>query len=204
MSALVEACDSVFGADIDLVFDRLMRIEGKAEIVDGKIVVTPLKGAWPTHTAGEVYAALRDWTNRTKCGRAAGGSTIFRVQLPNRDSFCPDAAYHIGPSGKMKPYEGSPLFAAEIRTIGDYGPRSDRFVADRRADYFAAGTLVVWDVDLLSNDVVNVYRASAPDSPTIYRPGDIAEAEPAVPGWTVAVNDLLPENWAAPQPSPQS
>ncbi|HUQ70095.1 MAG TPA: Uma2 family endonuclease [Planctomycetaceae bacterium] len=195
MSAIAEASNSVFGTDIDLVFDRLVQIEGKAEIVDGKIVVTPLKGAWPDHTAGEIYASLRDWTHRTKRGQAIGGSAIFRVHLPNRDSFCPDAAYHVGPSGKMKPYEGSPLFAVEIRTLGDYGPRSDRFVTDRRTDYFAAGALVVWDVDLLSNDVVQVYRATAPETPTIYRPGDIAEAEPAVPGWTVAVNELLPDDW---------
>ena len=32
----------------------------------------------------------------------------------------------------------------------------------KRADYFAAGTLVVWDVDLLSSDVVRVYRSTAP------------------------------------------
>ena len=60
------------------------------------------------------------------------------------------------------------------------------------ADYFAAGTLVVWDVYLLSEDVVKVYRSTAPDSPTVYRRGDTAEAEPAVPGWRMAVDDLFP------------
>jgi hypothetical protein len=48
-----------------------------------------------------------------------------------------------------------------------------------------------WDVDLLRADVVQVYRASDPDHPTIYRRGDIAEAEPAVPGWRMAVDDLF-------------
>ena len=57
---------------------------------------------------------------------------------------------------------------------------------------------MVWDVDLLSNDVVRVYRATAPEAPTTYRPGDTAEAEPAVPGWTMPVNDLLPEDWTPP------
>ena len=50
---------------------------------------------------------------------------------------------------------------------------------------------MVWDVDLLSEDVVRVYRASDPDNPTIYGPGDIAEAEPALPGWTMPVDDLF-------------
>ncbi len=46
-------------------------------------------------------------------------------------------------------------------------------------------------VALLNDDVVRVYRASNPDAPTIYRRGDIAEAEPAVPGWSMAVDDLF-------------
>jgi Uma2 family endonuclease len=50
---------------------------------------------------------------------------------------------------------------------------------------------VVWDVDLLSGDVVRVYRASDPERATVYRRGEIAEAEPAVPGWTMAVDDLF-------------
>lgn len=49
------------------------------------------------------------------------------------------------------------------------------------------------DVDLLSDDVVRVYRSTAPDTSTVYRRGDIAEAEPAVPGWTMPVDDLFPE-----------
>jgi Uma2 family endonuclease len=67
-------------------------------------------------------------------------------------------------------------------------------MAKKRADYFAAGTLVVWDVDLTSEDVVRVYRSSDAERPTIYRRGEIAEAEPAVPGWTMAVDDLFREN----------
>ena len=64
-------------------------------------------------------------------------------------------------------------------------------MAKKRADYFAAGTLVVWDVDLLSDDVVRVYRASDPEKAMIYRKGQVAEAEPAVPGWRVTVNEIF-------------
>jgi len=66
-------------------------------------------------------------------------------------------------------------------------------MAKKRADYFATGTLVVWDVDLLSDDVVRVYRASNPEKAVVYRRGEVAEAEPAVPGWTMAVDDLFPK-----------
>ena len=90
----------------------------------------------------------------------------------------------------MRFFEGAPAFAVEVRSEGDYGPKAEEQLAAKRADYFAAGTLVVWDVDLLSEDVVRVYRATDPQMPTIYWRGDLAEAEPAVPGWRMPVNDL--------------
>ena len=64
-------------------------------------------------------------------------------------------------------------------------------MAQKRLDYFAAGSQVVWDVDLLSNEPVRVYRATDPDRPTVYRRGALAEAEPAVSGWSMPVDDLL-------------
>jgi Uma2 family endonuclease len=91
----------------------------------------------------------------------------------------------------MKFYEGAPVFAVEVRSEGDYGPAAESAIARKRADYFAAGTLVVWDVDLLGDEVIRVYRASDPDNPTIYGRGQVAEAEPAVPGWTFPVDDLF-------------
>jgi hypothetical protein len=37
-------------------------------------------------------------------------------------------------------------------------------------------------------ECIYVYKASDPTNPIIYRRGDLAEAEPAVPGWRVAVD----------------
>jgi Uma2 family endonuclease len=74
----------------------------------------------------------------------------------------------------------------------DYGEKAEREMAEKRADYFAAGTMVVWDVDVLRERVVRVYRASDPERPTIYRSGDVAEAEPALPGWSMPVDELRP------------
>ena len=93
----------------------------------------------------------------------------------------------------MKFYKSAPVFAVEVRSDGDYGPRAERQMAKKRADYFAAGTLVVWDVDLLSDNVVRVFRSTDRAKPTIYRRGEIAEAEPSVPGWTMPVDDLFPD-----------
>jgi Uma2 family endonuclease len=114
------------------------------------------------------------------------------VDLPHRQSFSPDAAFYTGKATGMRFLEGAPIFAVEVRSENDYGRVAEREIAVKRADYFAVGTLVVWDVDILSDAIIRVYRADNPTQPTLYRRGDRAEAEPAVPGWSIAVDDLFP------------
>lgn len=154
----------------------------KAEIVNDEIVLMPPTGDEPGYAGDEIFVSLRSHSKQAKQGRAVGDNKGFRVDLPNRKSFSPDAALYTGPRTGMRFFEGSPVFAAEVRSEGDYGLAVEERMALKRADYFAAGTQVVWDVDLLGEDVVKVYRASELENPTIYRHGDIAEAEPAVPG----------------------
>ena len=60
-------------------------------------------------------------------------------------------------------------------------PMTERAIAAKRADYFAAGTLCVWDVDLLSSDVIKAYHANDPENPLIFRRGEMAHAGEAVP-----------------------
>ena len=91
----------------------------------------------------------------------------------------------------MRFAEGAPVFAVEVRSENDYGPAAERAMKSKRADYFACGTLVVWDVDLQSEDVIRSYKASDPENPVTFRRGDIADAEPAVPGWRLAVDELF-------------
>jgi Uma2 family endonuclease len=165
---------------------------GKAEIVNGELILMPPTGVEPGYAGDEIFVSLHAYARRTGTGRAVGDNKGFRVNLPHRESFSPDAAFYTGPTRRgMKFFEGAPVFAMEVRSENDYGPSAEETLAQKRADYFAAGTLVVWDVDLLSDDVIRVYRASDPDNPTIYRRGEIAEAEPAVPGWRFPVDDLF-------------
>jgi Uma2 family endonuclease len=87
--------------------------------------------------------------------------------------------------------DGVPLFAAEVRGEDDYGPAAERVMAAKRARYFESGTQVVWDVDVLREELVRVYRATDPERPDVYRRGEVAEAEPAVPGWRFPVEELF-------------
>ena len=64
-------------------------------------------------------------------------------------------------------------------------------MARKRADYFAAGTVVVWDVDVLEQERVISYRADKPDAPSVFNRGEVADAEPALPAWSMPVDDLF-------------
>ena len=163
----------------------------KAELVNGEVVLMSPTGDAPGFAADEIFVSLHTYARHTGRGRAVADNKGFVVDLPKRKSFSPDAAYYVGPRAGMKYFQGAPVFAVEVRSENDYGPAAERELARKRKDYFAAGTLVVWDVDLLSDDVVRVYRASDPSRPAIYRRGDMAEAEPAVPGWSMPVDELF-------------
>jgi len=172
-------------------FEDLMRVPGKAELVNGEIVPMPPTGDEPGSAGDEIYASLRQYVMEGGTGRAVSDNKAFRVDLPHRQSFSPDAAYYVGPRGGMSYFPQPPIFAAEVRSEGDYGPRAERAMAEKRADYFAGGTLVVWDVDLLVEDVVRKYSAADPEHPVVFKRSEIADAEPAVPGWKMKVDDLF-------------
>jgi Uma2 family endonuclease len=172
------------------LIDDLYRVEGKAEVVGGRIVMMSPTGDMPSSAGGAIYASLRAYVKQLG-GRAYPDNAAFLVDLPNRKSVSPDASYYTGPRTKMKFLQGAPDFAAEVRSESDYGSAAEHEIAAKRADYFAAGTKVVWDVDLLSDEVVRVYRAPSPEQPTMVRRGETAEAEPAVPGWMFPVDELF-------------
>ncbi len=171
--------------------EDLYTVEGKAELVDGKLMLMSPTGDMPGRAGGAVYLRLREYERRTGAGRAYTDNVGFLVNLPNRKSFSPDASFFTGKRFGMKFLKGAPIFAVEVRSESDYGPAAERDMAAKRRDYFTAGTLVVWDVDLLGDDVVRVFRAGDPDHPTIYRRGQQAEAEPALPGWSMPVDELF-------------
>jgi Uma2 family endonuclease len=178
--------------------EDLYRVPGKAEIVNGELVLMSPTGDGPGYAGDAILVSLWLFAEETGTGQAVGDNKGFRVSLPNRASFSPDAAFYTGPDMGMRYLEGAPVFAVEVRSENDYGEGAEEQLAAKRADYFAAGTLVVWDVDLQSLDVIRAYHASDPEHPIIYRRGEVANAEPAVPGWTFLVDKLFKVKTANP------
>jgi Uma2 family endonuclease len=175
--------------------DDLYRVEGKAELIGGRIVHLMGTGRRPNRVAGRIYRSLDDYAEATGVGEAYTDNMGFTVpELPSgRESFSPDASYYSGPfpANDMRFNEGPPTFAVEVRSENDYGDPAEADMAAKRADYFQAGTLVVWDVDPLA-ETVACYRSDDPTTPVIRRRGEIADAEPAVPGWRMPVDAMFP------------
>ena len=171
--------------------EDLYKVEGKAELVHGEIVCMSPTGGMPGRASLEIAMSLRVYERQHGGGYAFPNNVTFAVNLPYRESFGPDASWYVGSAPDMRFPQDAPAFAAEVRSQYDYGPAAEREIAAKRDDYFACSTLVVWDVDLLSKDVIKSYKASDPEHPVIFCRGDMADAEPAVPGWRMAVNALF-------------
>ena len=175
--------------------DDLYHVEGKAELIGGRIVELPGAGHLPSRVTLKILRSIDDYAENRDRGAAYSRTIVFTVPelSSGRESFSPDASYYDGPlpANPMKFIPGAPTFAVEVRSEGDYGPAAEREMASKRADYFEAGTKVVWDVDP-TQKLIHVYRPDRPDSPTTYGLGQLADAEPALPGWRLAVDSLFP------------
>lgn len=171
----------------------LARAAGKAELVGGRVVPIMPTGHRPNVVAGRIFRRLADYADAAGRGVAYTDNMGFAVPAlrSGRESFSPDAAYYTGPlpADQMRFVAGPPDFAAEVRSEGDYGPAAEAALASKRAEYFEAGTLVVWDVDPEAG-VVRRYRPGEP-APAVFGAGADADADPAVPGWRLPVDWLM-------------
>jgi Uma2 family endonuclease len=166
-------------------------LKGKAEIVDGRLEVIAPSGGVASIAAGAIQFSLVQYRKEHGGGVTFGSTVAYLVDLPHRKSLCPDASWYTGPRAGTGFPPVAPVFAAEVRDDVNYEEEYEDHFTAKRADYFAAGTQVVWDVDVLREELIRVYRTNDPENPTIYRRGEVAEAEPAVPGWRFPVDELF-------------
>ncbi len=173
-------------------FEDLMKVEGKAELIGGRIVEFMATGMIPNRIAKRIVRSIDDFADDIGFGEGFTDNLGYAVDPPllsGRQSFSPDASYHAGPfpQNEMGFIECAPTFAVEVRSENDYGRSAETAMADKRDDYFEAGTLAVWDVDPIARTIT----LHTPTSEAVFRPGDLAHAEPALPGWTLDVAALF-------------
>lgn len=175
--------------------DDLMRFDGKAELIDGKIVPIMPSGMLHARAGRRILRSLCDLATASARGEAFGDSLGYAQdsKLPSgRQSISPDVSYYVDtmPLNEEGFIHGSPSFAVEVRSEHDYGPKMNAEYEAKRKDYFFAGTLVVWDVDPRAKTVTK-FTATDPLTPVVFVAGQVADAEPAVPGWTLAIDALF-------------
>jgi len=181
------------GTELRATLGDLYDEKRKAELIGGRIVPLMPTGRRPNRIAGRIFKSLDDHAGAMGRGEAYTDNMGFTVPelSSGRESFSPDASFYSGqfPADDMRFIAGPPTLAVEVRSESDYGEAAETEMASKCADYFEAGTLVVWDVDTIA-ERVNVYRPGAPDQPVTFGRGQTAGAEPAVPGWRMPV-DLI-------------
>src|SRR5262245_46136107 len=123
--------------------DDLYREEGKAELIGGRIVRFMAHGHKPSQVSFRIAMSLYGYAAQIGKGVAHpdGMGYIVPELASGRESFEPDASFYDGPlpANDMRFIDGPPTFANETRSENDYGPAKEAEMAEKRADYFAAG-----------------------------------------------------------------
>src|SRR6266700_1970171 len=95
--------------------DDLYKVEGKAELIGGRIVHFMASGYKPSRVALRIAFRLDAYASTNGIGIG------FALEPPltnGRQSFSPDASYYTGPlpANDMRFIEGTPTFAVEVRS----------------------------------------------------------------------------------------
>jgi len=163
----------------------------RAEIVDDRLVAIGPSGGENAIARVSILFSLKMYERGHKgAGVVRTSGAAFRVDSPHRRSICADVSWYTGPRSESDLAPIPSLFAAEVRDLASFGEEAEAYRATKCADFFAAGTQVVWDVDVIREGLIRVYRATDPENPAVYRRGEVAEAEPAVPEWRFPVDEL--------------
>lgn len=174
--------------------DDLYRVEGKAELIGGRVVEFIATGIRPSEVASNIFMSLKQFARTPKLGLAFNDNLGYLVPelTSTRESFCPDVTSYSGPlpTNRMRFVEGALTFAVVVRSGNDDGPAAELDMASKRDDCFEAGMLAVWDVDPVSEQI-GLDAADKPDRPVVFRRGQIANAATAVPGWSVPVDEVF-------------
>ena len=91
--------------------ENLHRVpEDESRVANGDLAPMALMGGAPGRASGEIYVSLRERERRAGGGYAFPDNVGFGVNLPNRGSFSPDAAFYTGELKGGQFLDGAPIF----------------------------------------------------------------------------------------------
>ena len=171
--------------------DALAALDGDdkrlVELIDGRLVEKPM-GLRESFFASWLIVCLSAFILPRRLGLVAAPDGLLRIR-PGRLRL-PDVAFYPWPkpgeANVAKESIGSrpPALAVEILSESN----TAREMAEKRADYFAAGVALVWIVDPDARTVA-VYR-SLKDS-TLLSGTDVLEGGTVLPGFALPLPDLF-------------
>lgn len=169
----------------DQCLAALQRDEGLFELVDGTLVEKTM-GFFESRVGFLIARLLDEYAERHGLGLVLGESALMRISGQLR---MPDAAFFSagripaqGLARKIMP--AGPDLAVEVLSDSNTAAEMER----KRGEYFAAGTVLVWEVEPELR-LVRVY--TAPDTfHTVHEDGTL-EGEPALPGFRLPLRELF-------------
>ena len=172
--------------DVVEVHERERRL---CELVDGTLVEKGM-GLLQSIVAGALISLLRSFVVPRNLGIVSGESGMMRlfaglVRIP-------DVAFVSWgrlPDGRI-PKEPVPELAPDLAVEILSPSNTPREMARKRREYFAAGVLLVWIIDV---DARTVAAYTAPEQHTLLTEQQVLDGGPALPGFQLRLKDLFAE-----------
>ncbi len=141
----------------------------------GELVIKPLSSALHGNREAELIAALWQWNNQTKLGKAFSSSTGFH--LPNHALYSPDTAWielskwqNLDPKERKKFARLCPDFVIELRSESD----SLKTLQQKMVEYIDNGVKLGWLIDP-QTEQVTIYRVDS--EPEVLLKPDVLKGE---------------------------
>lgn len=175
-------------ADLDLMPDNGIRYE----IIDGELFMAKAPHWEHQRTCGNVYQALREWSETTGLGQASIGPGVL---FGDFDNVIPDVVWVtsqrlgaiLDAAGHLT---GAPDLVVEVLSLGSDNQRRDREAKLRL--YSLRGVREYWLVDWRQRDLTVYRRTEARLELVETLLADDTLKSPLLPGFTSLVARLLP------------
>ena len=179
-------------ADLTLVtaeaLEQIPSTNERTELVRGELRTMAPAGEEHGEIAGSVYGALYQFVRQRKLGKVYAAETGFVLSRDPDTVRAPDAAFvssdRLSHKRRTTFFDGPPDLAVEVVSPSE----TERDVKEKVQDYLRAGTRLVWIIHPPTRTVTVHHPLSQPLVLTIE---DTLDGEDVVPGFTVAVREIL-------------
>jgi Uma2 family endonuclease len=177
-------------ADVARLPTTLATTDVDYELHDGKLVVTFPPDANHGFAQARLLAALSLRAKGDDRGRVLGRVGVVLRRNPDH-LLCPDAAFLTAAQVPPRVTPEDYLLTVPELVVEIHGRNDTPLpMAIRVRDYLAAGAVLVWVADPDAR-TVTAHRANQP--PVVFTAADTLTADPVIPGFAVAVEELLPQ-----------